>query len=335
MSSLCLGIESSCDETAASVVEGGRRILSSVVASQSELHQAYGGVVPEIASRRHIELIMPVVDKALQDAGVRPRELACVAATYGPGLVGSLLVGLMAAKALAYALKLPFVGVNHIEGHLYANFLEHPSLEPPAVCLTVSGGHTELLYVEDFGVYRRLGRTRDDAAGECLDKVGRVLGLPYPAGPQIDRLAAEGNPQAFRLPRGLAGEESFDFSFSGLKTAALNEINTLRQRGEPVPLADFAASLLEAVVDVLVERTIRAARATGVRRVLLSGGVAANRRLRERMRRACDEEGLELYFPSLSLCTDNAAMIASAGYFRFMRGERSPLSLNAVPNLRL
>lgn len=335
MAALCLGIESSCDETAASVVAGGRTILSSVVASQAELHKVYGGVVPEIASRRHIELILPVIDQALQEAGTKPEELACIAATHGPGLVGSLLVGLMAAKALAYALKRPFIGVNHIEGHLYANFLEHPSLEPPAICLTVSGGHTELFHVQDFGEYRRLGRTRDDAAGECLDKVGRLLGLSYPAGPEIDRLAAEGDPKAFRFPRGLAGEETFDFSFSGLKTAALNEINRVKQRGGPVPAADLAASLLEAVVDVLVDRTIRAARATGVRRVMLSGGVAANRRLRQRMREACEAEGCELYFPSLALCTDNAAMIASAGYFRFAKGERSPLTLNAVPNLRL
>lgn len=335
MAVLCLGIESSCDETAASVVDGGRTILSSVVASQAELHKVYGGVVPEIASRRHIELILPVIDEALREAEVAPSDLACVAATHGPGLVGSLLVGLMAAKALAYALRIPFVGVNHIEGHLYANFLEHPSLEPPAICLTVSGGHTELLYVEAFASYRRLGRTRDDAAGECLDKVGRVLGLPYPAGPEIDRLAAEGDPEAFRLPRGLAAEETFDFSFSGLKTAALNEIRRVRQRGGTVPVADFAASLLEAVVDVLVDRTIRAARAVGARRVMLSGGVAANRRLRQRMREACDAEGYELFVPSLALCTDNAAMIASAGYFRYARGERSPLTLNAVPNLTL
>jgi len=289
--SLCLGIETSCDETAAAVVKDGRTILSSVVASSAELHKVYGGVVPEIASRRHIELILPVVDQALDEAGVSLDDVSLIAATQGPGLVGSLLVGLMFAKGLALAKHIPFIGVNHIEGHIYANFLAHGDLEPPAVCLTVSGGHTELLYIEEFGAYRRLGRTRDDAAGECLDKVGRMLGLPYPAGPEIDRLALEGDPRAYPLPRGLAGEQSFDFSFSGLKTAALQEINRARQRGEEVSLADFAASLMAAVVDVLVDRTIQAALETGVRRVLLSGGVAASRVLRRRMEEACSRHG--------------------------------------------
>jgi len=333
--SLCLGIETSCDETAAAVVKDGRTILSSVVASSAELHKVYGGVVPEIASRRHIELILPVVDQALDEAGVSLDDVSLIAATQGPGLVGSLLVGLMFAKGLALAKHIPFIGVNHIEGHIYANFLAHGDLEPPAVCLTVSGGHTELLYIEEFGAYRRLGRTRDDAAGECLDKVGRMLGLPYPAGPEIDRLALEGDPRAYPLPRGLAGEQSFDFSFSGLKTAALQEINRARQRGEEVSLADFAASLMAAVVDMLVDRTIQAALETGVRRVLLSGGVAASRVLRRRMEEACSRHGFSLYVPPISLCTDNAAMIASAGYFRSLKGERSPLSLNAAPGLRL
>lgn len=333
--SLCLGIESSCDETAAAVVKDGRQILSSVVASSAELHKVYGGVVPEIASRRHIELICPVVDRALKEAGVELDDISLIAATQGPGLVGSLLVGLMFAKALAFAKGIPFIGVNHIEGHIYANFLAHEDLEPPAVCLTVSGGHTELLFIEEFGSYTRLGHTRDDAAGECLDKVGRMLGLPYPAGPEIDRLAGVGNPQAYALPRGLAGEESLDFSFSGLKTAALNEINRVRQRGEEIHLADFAASLMAAVVDVLVDRTIKAAERTGVRRVMISGGVAASRTLRRRMEEACRERGFTLYAPPVSLCTDNAAMIASAGYFRSLKGERSPLSLNAVPSMRL
>lgn len=331
---LCLGIETSCDETAAAVVENGRTIRSNVIASQSALHQKYGGVVPEIASRRHIELILPVIDEALDKAGVDPRSLSCIAATHGPGLVGSLLVGLMAAKALALGYGVPFIGVNHIEGHIYANFLEHPTLEPPAVCLTVSGGHTELFYIEEYGAYERLGRTLDDAAGECLDKVGRVLGLAYPAGPAIDRLAAQGDPTAYPLPRAL-GSDTFDFSFSGLKTAAINAIHNVKQRGETVQVADFAAGLMEAVVDVLADRTIRATEKTGVRRVMLSGGVAASARLRERMQALCQERGVSLYAPSLPLCTDNAAMIASAGYYRFVRGERSPLSLNAVPGLRL
>lgn len=333
--SLCLGIESSCDETAAAVVKDGRTILSSVVASSAELHKVYGGVVPEIASRRHIELILPVVHQALDEAGVNLDEIALIAATQGPGLVGSLLVGLMAAKALAFARGIPFIGVNHIEGHIYANFLAHHELEPPAVCLTVSGGHTELFYIEEFGVYERLGRTRDDAAGECLDKVGRMLGLPYPAGPVIDRLAAEGDPKAYPLPRGLAGEDSLDFSFSGLKTAALNEINRAKQRGQEIRIADFAASLMEAVVDVLVDRTLKAAERTGVRRVMITGGVAASQTLRRRMEAECDKRGLSVYVPPVSLCTDNAAMIASAGYYRHRRGETSPLSLNAVPGLKL
>ena len=332
---LCLGIESSCDETAAAVVAGGRAIRSSVIASQADLHQVYGGVVPEVASRRHIELILPVVDRALAEASVSLDDVDCIAATYGPGLVGSLLVGLMFAKGLAFARGIPFVGVNHIEGHVCANFLEHPDLEPPAVCLTVSGGHTELLLVKDFGVYERLGGTRDDAAGECLDKVGRVLGLDYPAGPAIDRLAAAGDPGRYPLPRAMMDEETLDVSFSGLKTAALNLINSERQKGREVNVADFAAALLEAVVDTLIDRCRRALALTGVRRLMISGGVAANRRLRERATSLGETMGAGVYVPSLKLCTDNAAMIAAAGAFRFMRGEVSPLTLNAVPALRL
>lgn len=332
---LCLGIESSCDETAAAVVRSGREILSSVVASQAELHKVYGGVVPEIASRRHIELILPVVDQALTEAGCQVKDIACIAATQGPGLVGSLLVGLMTAKALAFGYGLPFIGVNHIEGHVYANFLAHPELKPPAVCLTVSGGHTELLHIEDFGKYERLGKTLDDAAGECLDKVGRVLGLPYPAGPEIDRLSLEGDPHAIELPRVMTDKMTYDFSFSGLKTAALNELNRRRQRGERIDVADFAASLMQAVVDQLVTRTMRAVQEKNVSRLMLSGGVAASRKLRLEMQKACDQAGIQLYYPPLSLCTDNAAMIASAGYFRFLQGDTSPLSLNPQPSLLL
>lgn len=332
---LCLGIESSCDETAAAVVSDGRVIRSNVIASQADLHQVYGGVVPEVASRRHIELILPVVEEAMSAASTSLDEIDCIAATYGPGLVGSLLVGLMFAKGLAFARGSPFIGVNHIEGHVYANFLEHPDLEPPAVCLTVSGGHTELLEIREYGEYRRLGMTRDDAAGECLDKVGRVLGLDYPAGPAIDRLAQEGDPERYPLPRSMMDEATLDVSFSGIKTAALNLINSERQRGREVDVADFAASLLEAVVDTLVDRCRRALVQTGAPRLMLSGGVAASRRLREKAAALGESMGVPVYAPSLPLCTDNAAMIASAGAFRYMRGQSSPLSLNAAPGLRL
>lgn len=332
---LVLGIETSCDETAASVIERGRHIRSNVVASQINLHRRYGGVVPEIASRKHVETITPVIHTALEEAGVTLRELDGIAATYGPGLVGSLLVGLSAAKTLAFALSVPFIGVNHIEGHIYANFLEHADVEPPLVCLTVSGGHTELLYVPEFGHYTVLGRTRDDAAGEAIDKVGRLLGLDYPAGPELDRLAQAGDPTRFALPRGLADEDSYDFSFSGVKTAATNLLHHMGQVGETVHKADFAASLQEAVVDVLVQKSLRAVADKGVRTLFLSGGVAANSRLRQRMQEEAAAVGVRVYAQSLSLCTDNAAMIASAGYYRLMRGEASPLSLNADPSLRL
>lgn len=334
MSDLVLGVESSCDETAASIVQDGRQIVSNVVSSQINLHRRYGGVVPEIASRRHVESILAVIDSALQDSGVQLGDLAAVAVTRGPGLVGSLLVGVSAAKALAYAAKLPLVGVNHIEGHIYANFLAHPEVEPPLVCLTVSGGHTDILFIPEVGQYSILGHTRDDAAGEAFDKVGRVLGLAYPAGPQIDALAKTGNPAAFDLPRALL-EEGLDFSFSGLKTAAVNYLHNASQRGETVHVADFAASLQEAIVDVLVAKTMRAAEMMQVPMVIMSGGVAANTRLRQRLGRAAHEAGLRLFYPPVGLCTDNAAMIASAGYFRWKRGERSTLELNAEPGLRL
>lgn len=332
---LVLGVETSCDETAASVVRDGREILSNIIASQVDLHRLYGGVVPEIASRKHIELIMPVIDLALKEAGIVPDDLDAIAVTYGPGLVGALLVGLSVAKAMALALGCPLVGINHIEGHIYANFLEYPEVEPPLVCLTVSGGHTDLLYIDTYGHYDILGRTRDDAAGEAFDKIGRVLGLRYPGGPEVARLAVDGDPQAVDFPRGLLQADTYDFSFSGLKTAAINYIHTLKQRGEPLPVADIAASLQAAIVDVLVSKTVAAAQAYGVKTVLLSGGVAANESLRTQLSQAAALHGMRVHYPPPLLCTDNAAMIACAGHYRHLRGEQSPWDLNAIPNLRL
>jgi len=317
-------------------VRGGRELVAAVVASQVDLHRPFGGVVPEVASRRHIEALLPVVIQTLQQAGCDLDDVDGVAVTEGPGLVGALLVGLSFAKALAFSRGLPFVGVNHIEGHIYANFLAHPHLQPPAVCLTVSGGHTVLVLVEEFGRYRVLGSTRDDAAGEALDKIAREMGLPYPGGPEIDRLAQRGDPAAVPLPRPML-DEGFDFSFSGLKTAALLRWQRAREGGEgdAVRPEDFAAGLLEAVVDVLVAKTVRAAETFGISRVLLAGGVAANSRLRTRMAEEAAARGWEVYFPPLSLCTDNAAMIAAAGHYRLLAGERSGWDLNARPSLAL
>ncbi len=332
---LTLGIETSCDETAAAVVADGRKILSNIIASQVDIHQRFGGVVPEIASRHHIAAVLPIVDRALREAAVDLADIEVVAATQGPGLVGGLLVGLAAGKAMAFALNKPLVGVNHIEGHIYANFLAHPEVNPPLICLTVSGGHTDLLYIPKLGEYRILGRTRDDAAGEAFDKIARVLGLPYPGGPEIDKLAQQGDPQAIDFPRGLADSGNFDFSFSGLKTAALNYINQSRQRNETLPLADFAASLQWSIVDVLTGKLLAAARAYGVRSIVLSGGVAANSMLRRHLSRQASVMGLTVLYPPPVLCTDNAAMIASAGFFRYLAGWRSGWNLNAQPSLRL
>src|SRR5690554_302449 len=334
-SGLALGIETSCDETAAAVIQGGTKILSNVVLSQIDIHQRYGGVVPEIVSRKHIEAMFPVINEALETAKVTLNDIDVIAVTYGPGLVGSLLVGIAAAKSLAYAVNKPLVGVNHIEGHIYANFLDREELRPPFVCLTVSGGHTDLLLIPELGRYEILGRTRDDAAGEAFDKIARVLGLPYPGGPQIQKLAENGDPYAVEFPRGLNEAGNFDFSFSGLKTAALNQLNHAQQKGEEINLPDFAASFQWAIIDVLTTKLLAAAEKFQVQQVVLSGGVAANTAFRRHVETRAAEKGLEVWYPPTHLCTDNAAMIGSAGYFRFLAGHRSGYDLNALPNLKL
>ena len=330
-----LGIESSCDETAASVVKNGREVLSNIISSQIAIHRKYGGVVPEIASRKHIEHIMPVIDAALEDAKVTLNQIDGVAVTYGPGLVGALLVGLSAAKALAWATGKPLIGVHHIEGHICANYLEYPELEPPFACLVVSGGHTHLVRVQDYGSYEVLGRTRDDAAGEAFDKVARAIGLGYPGGPKIDRTAREGNPDAIRFPRAKVAGSEYDFSFSGLKSAVLNYLNACHMKGESYSVPDVAASFQKAVVDVLVEHAMHAVDAYGFTSMALAGGVASNTALRTAMAAACEKKGITFYRPAPVLCTDNAAMIGAAGYYDYLNGKRADWHLNAVPNLRL
>ena len=332
---LILAIESSCDETAASVVKNGRTILSNVISSQIELHKLYGGVVPEIASRKHIEKVNQVVEEALKDADVTLDDLDAIGVTYGPGLVGALLVGVAEAKAIAYAKKLPLVGVHHIEGHVSANYIEHPDLEPPFLCLIVSGGHTHLVIVKDYGEFEILGRTRDDAAGEAFDKVARAIGLGYPGGPKIDKLSKEGNPEAIVFPRAKIGTCPYDFSFSGVKSAVLNYINQAQMKGEEVNRADLAASFQKAVVDVLVEHTMLAATDYKMDKIASAGGVASNGTLRAAMEKACVENGYKFYRPSPIFCTDNAAMIGVAAYYEYMKGTRHGWDLNAVPNLKL
>lgn len=332
---LVLGIESSCDETAASVVCNGRKVLSNVISSQIAIHTLYGGVVPEIASRKHIEKMNPVIEEALQEAGVTLDQIDAVSVTYGPGLVGALLVGVGAAKAIAYAAGKPLVGVHHIEGHIAANYIEHPDLEPPFLCLVVSGGHTHLVQVKEYNQFEIIGCTHDDAAGEAFDKVARAIGLGYPGGPKIDKLAKEGNPHAIDFPRAKVDGSPYDFSFSGVKSAVLNYLNGCEMKGETVNHADVAASFQQAVVDVLVERAVNAAKLLGERRIAVAGGVASNSALREGMRQGCEKEGIALVYPSPIYCTDNAAMIAVQGYYEYMAGTRSGLDLNAVPNLKI
>ncbi|WP_143321814.1 tRNA (adenosine(37)-N6)-threonylcarbamoyltransferase complex transferase subunit TsaD [Clostridium sp. HBUAS56010] len=330
-----LAIESSCDETAASVVKNGREILSNVISSQIALHTLYGGVVPEIASRKHIEKINQVIEAALLESGKPLSEMDAIGVTYGPGLVGALLVGVAEAKAIAYAAKKPLVGVHHIEGHVSANFIEHPDLEPPFLCLIVSGGHTHLVIVKDYGEFEILGRTRDDAAGEAFDKVARAVGLGYPGGPKIDKAAKEGNPDAIKFPRAKVEGNVYDFSFSGLKSAVLNHINHAHMMGMEIHVPDLAASFQNAVVDVLVSHTIQAAREYGFKKVAIAGGVASNSALRQGMKNACEKEGISFYYPSPIYCTDNAAMIGTAAYYEYKKGSRAGWDLNAVPNLKL
>ena len=330
-----LAIESSCDETAAAVVKNGREILSNVISSQIDLHTLYGGVVPEIASRKHIEKINQVIESALLESGFTLENMDAIGVTYGPGLVGALLVGVAEAKAMAYAANKPLVGVHHIEGHVSANFIEHPDLEPPFMCLIVSGGHTHLVIVRDYGEFEILGRTRDDAAGEAFDKVARAVGLGYPGGPKIDKAAKEGNPQAIKFPRARVDGNVYDFSFSGLKSAVLNHINHANMMGEEINIPDLLASFQNAVVDFLVSHTVEAAKEYGFKKVAIAGGVASNSALRKGMKEACEKNEIAFYYPSPIYCTDNAAMIGTAAYYEFINGARAGWDLNAVPNLKL
>lgn len=330
-----LAIESSCDETAAAVINNGRYVRSNVISSQIELHKLYGGVVPEIASRKHIEKINQVIEQALKEAGAELDEMDAIAVTYGPGLVGALLVGVAEAKAIAYAKKLPLIGVHHIEGHISANYIEHPGLEPPFLCLVVSGGHTHLVCVKEYGRYEILGRTRDDAAGEAYDKVARAIGLGYPGGPKIDRLAKEGNAEAIKFPKAHIEGAPYDFSFSGLKSAVLNYINGCQMKGQAYDPADIAASFQKAVVEVLVEKSMKASEEYGMCKFAIAGGVASNSALRQGMEKACEERNIQLYYPSPIYCTDNAAMIGAAAYYEYLAGTRHGWDLNAVPNLKL
>jgi N6-L-threonylcarbamoyladenine synthase len=332
---LILAIESSCDETAAAVVKNGREVLSNVINTQIAIHTEYGGVVPEIASRKHIENINPVIKKALTDAGVTLDDIDAIGVTYGPGLVGALLVGVAEAKAIAFAMKKPLVGVHHIEGHISANYVENKELEPPFVALVVSGGHTHLVKVNDYGEYEIIGRTRDDAAGEAFDKVARAIGLGYPGGPKIDKLAKEGNPEAIEFPRAHVDDAPYDFSFSGIKSAVLNYINSANMQGKEINRADVAASFQKAVVDALVSRAVKLAKECGMDKLAIAGGVASNSALRAAVQEECVKNNIRFYSPSPVLCTDNAAMIGAAAYYEYIKGVRHGYDLNAVPNLKL
>jgi N6-L-threonylcarbamoyladenine synthase len=330
-----LAIESSCDETAAAVVVNGREVLSNIIASQIDIHAKFGGVVPEVASRKHIEVISAVVQEALDKADVTLEDIDAVGVTYGPGLVGALLVGMQYAKSLAYSMEKPLIGVNHIEGHICANFIEHKDLKPPFVCLVVSGGHTFIVHMKDFGDFEVIGQTRDDAAGEAYDKVARAIGLGYPGGPKIDKLSKEGNAEAIKFPRANFHDDTLDFSFSGLKSAVLNYLNKMEMTGQEINRADVAASFQKALVDVLVDNVIKTCSMKKVDKIAIAGGVASNSALRHALISAGEKNGINVLFPSPVLCTDNAAMIGSAAYFEYISGRRADLNLNAVPNLKL
>ncbi len=332
---LILAIESSCDETAAAVIENGRNVLSNIISSQIEIHKEFGGVVPEVASRKHIENINDVVEEALSEANVSVEEIDAIAVTYGPGLVGALLVGVNFAKGLSYAWGKPLIAVNHIEGHINANFIEDKELEPPFICMVASGGHTHLVYVKDYGKYEILGKTRDDAAGEAFDKIARAIGLGYPGGPLIDKVAKAGNKNAIKFPRVVIDDETLDFSFSGLKSAVLNYIHNSSQKNEEVNMEDVAASFQEAVVEVLAMKTVKAAKLKKCDIIALAGGVASNSRLREVLQEECMKNNYKFTKPSPVLCTDNAAMIGCAAYYKYLNKQFADTSLNALPNLEL
>lgn len=332
---LTLAIETSCDETSCAVIKDGREVLSNIISSQIEIHRKFGGVVPEIASRKHIESINQIIQEALDKANKTFDDIDVIGVTQGPGLVGALLVGISTAKALAYGLDIPIVGVNHIEGHVCANYIEHKDLEPPFTCLIVSGGHTYLVQVNSYTDYELIGRTRDDAAGEAFDKVARALGLPYPGGPFIDKLSKSGNKDAINFPRVFLEDKSYDFSFSGLKTAVLNYLNQAKQKDEEIIIEDVAASFQQAVLDVLVDKSFRLAKERKMDKIVIAGGVAANEGLRTMMIERGNKEGIEIFYPSRVLCTDNAAMIGASAYFHYVNGSRSELDFNVIPNLAL
>ena len=331
---LTLGIESSCDETSAAVIEDGRKVLSNVISTQIPIHQKFGGVVPEIASRKHVVNILPVIDQAIRDAKIELEDLSQIAVANGPGLVGALLVGVSAAKSLSFALNIPLIGVNHLEGHIFANFLSHQNLEPPFLSLIVSGGHTALVHVKNYNDFELLGQTRDDAAGEAFDKIARVMNLPYPGGPEIDRLAREGNEFAIDFPHALESEGNFEFSFSGSKSAVINYLHNAEQKGIELNRADVAASFQRAVVEVLIEKSIDAAQKLNLDKIVLAGGVAANSSLESKLRNACESREIQFFYPSKILCTDNAAMIACRGFYKSRAGEFSTLDLDAEPAMQ-